>query len=431
MSAETSGAYERVKARLKVRLMDLLDGASGPSRARAPQRQALEEDLRQAFKALSEEHRVPHLSNGEEHQLIQEIMDEVIGLGPLEALLADPAINEIMVNGPRQIFIEQDGKILPAPESVQFKDTAHLLSVIERLLGAAGISVSEAEPCIDASLPDGSRVNVVIPPIALNGPTLTIRKQVRQFAMEDWVGFGSISPTAAQFLEACVNAKVNIVVAGGTSSGKTTLVSILARNLKPDERVITIENVAELELPCPHWVRLVARPGNAEGRGEVSLRALVKNALRMRPDRLILGEARGGEALDVIQAMVTGHEGVITVLHANSPQSALERLETLMLMSGIELPAQSCRQQIASAVELVIYLSHFPDGSRRVEKIVQVVGTGADGFRVEELFAFQVERTAEEGTIIGTLKPTGVQPRFRQKFLSHNIHLPEDLLSHA
>ena len=431
MNTDLSGTQERIKARLKVRLMDLLDGTSGGPRSGTPQRQVLEEELRHALQALSEEHRVPHLSNGEQDHLIQEVMEEVVGLGPLEALHANPAISEIMVNGPHQIFLEQDGKIFAAPDGVAFKDTAQLLSVIERLLSTAGVSASEAEPCVDATLPDGARVNVVLFPVALNGPTVTIRKQIRQFAMDDWVGFGSISSQAAQFLQACVRARVNMVIVGGTSTGKTTLVSILARSIRPEERVITIENVAELELSCAHWVRLVARPGNAEGRGEISLRTLVKNALRMRPDRLILGEARGGEALDVIQAMVTGHEGVITVLHANSPSSAVERLSTLMLMSGVELPAQTCRQQVASAVELIVHLNHYPDGSRRVEKIVQVAGVTADGVVLEELFTFQVRGTTASGTLEGTLSPTGVQPRFRQKFINHNIQLPEGLFAHA
>lgn len=420
----TPEAHERLKARLKMRLADVYDDKANGDRV--AQREQLTEQLHRMMRSVSEELRVPALGAEEEQRLCTEVIDEVVGIGPLEGLLSDPGISEIMVNGPHQLYVERGGKIEQLPPTVRFRDQQHLRTVIERLLQPAGVTVNEAEPCVDASLPDGSRVNVVLPPIAPEGPAITIRKAVQRFSMEDWVGFGSISAQAAQFLEAAVKAHLNLVISGGTSSGKTTLVSILARYMRADERVITIENVAELELPSAHWVRLVARPSNAEGRGEISLRHLVKNALRMRPDRLILGEARGGEALDVVQAMLTGHDGVITVLHGNAPQAALERLQTLMLMSGLDLPADACRRQVASAVQLVIHLSHFPDGSRRVERIVQVAGAGAEGFVLEDLFVFHWQ----EGQV-GALQATGAKPRFAQRFLAHNVQLPEGLFKHG
>lgn len=405
---------------MKTRLADVYDERANGNRAQ------LLEQLRRLARGVSDELRVPALGAEDEQRLCDEVADEVVGLGPLEPLLADSTISEIMINGPHQLFIERQGKIERLPATVRFRDAQHLRTVIERLLQKAGVSVNEADPCVDASLADGSRINVVLPPIAPEGPTVTIRKAVQRFNMDDWLGFGSISPPAAKFLEAAVKAHLNMVISGGTSSGKTTLVSILAHYMRSDERVITIENVAELELPSEHWVRLVARGANPDGRGEISLRHLVKNALRMRPDRLILGEAHGGEALDVVQAMLTGHDGVMTVLHGNAPQAALERLQTLMLMSGLDLPADACRRQVAQAVNLVIHLSHFPDGSRRVERIVQVAGAGADGFLLEDLFVFHWQPAGG-----GALEATGTRPCFTQKFLAHNIQLPEEWFRHG
>jgi pilus assembly protein CpaF len=424
-------AYERLKARLKVRLADLVDRSTSPDR-QPLLRETFEEPLRRAAHALSQELVGRALSPDDEARLLHEVIDEMVGLGPLEPLLADPAVSEVMINGPRQIFVERDGCLERLAPERTFRDAQHLLTVIERLLSPAGVGVNEAEPCVDAWLPGGLRANVVIPPIALNGPTVTLRKQARRFTMEDWIACGSISPQAARLLEACVKAHVNIIISGGTSSGKTTLVSVLSRSISPQERVITIENVAELELPCEHWVRLVARLGHADGRGEISLRALVKNALRMRPTRIILGEARGGEALDVVQAMLTGHDGVLTVLHASSPAAALERLQTLMLMSGLDLSAETCRQQIAQAVELIVHLAHCPDGTRRVERIVQVSGARPEGVVLEELWTLQWRGVADEqGGVQGVLEPTGVRPRFERKLEAHGMQLPEELFRHA
>lgn len=424
-------AYEQLKSKVKIRLARLLqdhefNGQEVSSASRERVAGQIQQVLGQVLEMLPAELR-QHAAAAEQRQrLIRELTEEIVGIGPLESLLMDPEVTEIMVNGAQQVYAERQGSLQLT--GVTFHDTAHLMAMIERLLDQAGVAVTESEPCVDASLSDGSRINVVLPPVSVSGPTVTIRKRLRQISAEELVSLGSISPQAATFLEVCVKSRVNMIVAGGTSTGKTTLVGILSAFIPPEERIITIENVAELELPHrPHWVRLVARLPNLEGRGEVSLRTLVKNALRMRPDRIILGEARGGEALDIVQAMQTGHEGVITVLHANSPEGALERLETLMLMSGLDMPLSACRHQVAQAVELIIQLSRFPDGSRRIERIVQVTGTKSAGFLTEDLFAVQVQAAGEGASAIGPLAPTGVLPRFTKKFIRHHQEVPAGL----
>lgn len=344
-------------------------------------------------------------------------------VGPLEPLLLDPETTEIMINGPEQVYVERHGRLERAPAA--FRDANHLMSVIERLLDSAGMSVTSSEPCVDASLPDGSRINVIVPPLVLNGPTVTIRKKIRPWTMDDYLRLESLSAQAKEFLEACVKAKVNLIVSGGTSTGKTTLVSLLSSCIPQTERIITIENVAELELAGhEHWIRLVARSPNIEGRGEIPLRTLVRNALRMRPDRIILGEARGGEALDVVQAMNSGHDGVVTVLHANSPHAALERLQTLMLMSGLELPLAACQLQVARGVDVVIHMSRFADGSRRIGSIAQVLDSVEGGFQVEELFAFEVRGFQDSGRLEGALRYTGARPKVVEKFRLHNVPVP-------
>ena len=423
MPSDATGIHERVKARLKMRLVDLLDGTVNGGPMSPGQRTILEEQLRQMFKTLPEEFRGVSLSSEDEQRLVQDVIDDTIGFGPLDRLLADPSITEIMVNGPTELFVERNGRLQRA-DSV-FRDAHHLMTVIERLLGTLGLAVTESDPICDASLPDGTRINVIISPLVLNGPVLTIRTKSRTWTMDDYLKAGALSPEAAAFLRACVRAKVNLVVSGGTSTGKTTLVSILSNDIPPDERIITIENVAELELPQrEHWIRLVAKSPNLEGRGEIPLRTLVKNALRMRPDRLILGEARGGEALDVVQAMHSGHDGVMTVLHANTPRAALERLQTLMLMSGLDLPPEACRVQIASAVDLVVHLGRYADGSRRIAAITQVLGTSQEGFALEDLFLFEVQGFAPDGRLSGTCRYTGAVPKFLSKFHLANVEIP-------
>ena len=422
MAADASALHERIRARLKMCLVDLLDGAP-QGRQIAQERNALEEQLRQAVRAFVDEARAPQLTPEEQDRLIREAITEMVGYGILDQLIADATISEIMVNGPSEIYVERDGRL--ERTTLAFRDTNQLMATIERMLGTVHLSVNESNPLCDASLPDGSRLNVIIPPLVLNGPVVTIRRQLREWTMRDFIATGALSEQAAEFLEGCVKSKVNMIVSGGTSTGKTTMVSILAGAIPSDQRIITIENVSELELPTrDHWIRLVAKAPNVENRGEIPLRALVKNALRMRPDRIILGEARGGEALDVVQAMHSGHDGVVTVLHGNTPRAALERLETLMLMSGLELPPAACRTQIASAVDIVIHLGRFADGSRRVAAISQVLGASQEGYMTEDLFVLDIEGFSPESQLKWTCRYTGAKPKFLSKFHSSNVPIP-------
>ena len=419
-----SSADERIKTKLKARLLSWRDSLPEADRVHA-NGDALEQQLRQLLQDLpQDEYRSLQIArDGEEARFLREILYELIGVGPLEKLLSDATISEIMVNGPEEIFVERNGRL--ERTEMTFQDTAHLMAVIERLLSSAGVAVNEATPLCDASLADGTRINVILPPLAMNGPVMTIRRSLPEWTMEQYLTRDTLSQQAAEFLEACVKARVNLVISGGTSTGKTTLLSILSSYIPQGERVITIENVAELELPKrDHWIRLVARTPNIAGQGEVPLRSLVRNALRMRPDRILLGEARGGEALDVVQAMHIGHEGVITVLHANSPQAALERLETLMLMSGLELNQAACRTQIATALDLVIHVARYADGSRRVSSIAQVLGSSSAGFGLEEVFTFDMTGFKSTGELEGELRYTGVRPKFLQKFLLNHVAVP-------
>ncbi len=422
--ANPQAAYEQLKQSLRAHLVSQLKTTGRNGQLGSLDRDSVLSQLRAALEAVRTESHKLSVGPQEQERVLAELADEVIGLGPLEALLADPEVTEVMVNGPHQIYVERHGRL--ERTAATFRDSQHLMSVVERLLDSVAVSVTGSEPCVDASLPDGNRLNVIIPPVSLNGPVVTIRKRLQQWNMTGLLAEQSLSEQSAEFLKACVRARVNLVISGGTSTGKTTLVSVLSEFIPQTERIITIENVAELELPNrEHWIRLVARPHNVEGRGQVSLRMLVSNALRMRPDRIILGEARGGEALDVVQAMHTGHEGVITVLHANSPQAALERLETLMLMSGLDLPPAACRMQIASALDLVVHMGRFADGSRRVSAISQVVGMTSDGFELQDVFVFEAQQFTPEGKLRGTHRYTGVPPKkLLAKFRLNNVEVP-------
>ena len=342
-------------------------------------------------------------------RLEEDVFNEAMRLGPLEELLADDTVTEIMVNGHDKVYVERHGKLQLS--DCQFMDDASVMSVIERIVAPLGRRIDESQPYVDARLADGSRVNAIVPPLAISGPTLTIRKfSKKSLTAEDFVRFGTWTPNAAEFMKLCVLLRKNIVVAGGTGSGKTTLLNLLSGFIPVDERIVTIEDAAELRLQQPHVVRLEARPPNIEGKGAVTIRDLVKNSLRMRPDRIIVGECRGGEALDMLQAMNTGHDGSLTTVHANSPHDVVSRLETMVLMSGLELPTRAIREQIASAVDIIIHESRLSDGSRKVVAITEVTGLEGDRIVMQDLFTFEQSGLTEDGHVAGKFKPTGAMP---------------------
>ncbi|MCB0163199.1 MAG: CpaF family protein [Anaerolineae bacterium] len=365
------------------------------------------------------------LSRTERERLFESIVAEILGFGPLEPLLADETVSEIMVNGPEKVFVERKGKIVSS--RVQFESNEHVLKVIDRIVSPLGRRIDESSPLVDARLPDGSRVNAIIPPLALNGPTLTIRKFEKDpLTIDDLVRFGSITAEVAEFLKACVIARLNVVVSGGTGSGKTTLLNILSSFIPSDERIITVENAAELQLRQEHVVTLESRPPNIEGKGEVTIRDLVVNTLRMRPDRIVVGECRSGETLDMLQAMNTGHEGSLTTAHANSPRDTLSRLETMCLMAGMDLPIRAIREQIASAVDLIVHQSRMRDGSRKIVHVTEVQGMEGDVIVMSDIFAFE-QQGIENGVIVGRLKATGIRPKFIDQIEASGIHLPANI----
>jgi pilus assembly protein CpaF len=369
---------------------------------------------------LTEENIV--LSRPERARLFEQIAAEILGFGPLQPLLEDETITEIMVNGAKNIYIERKGKIHRVP--VTFENNDHVLRIIDRIVAPLGRRIDEASPYVDARLPDGSRVNAVIPPISLVGPTLTIRKFSRNpITVEQLVQFGSITAESLQFLKACVESRLNVVISGGTGSGKTTLLNILSSFIPADERIVTIENAAELQLRQEHVVTLESRPPNIENRGEITIRQLVINSLRMRPDRVIVGEIRDEAALDMLQAMNTGHDGSMTTLHSNGPRDTLSRLETMTLMAGMDLPSRAIREQISSAIDLIVHQSRMRDGTRKVTHITEVSGMEGEVITLTDLFVYE-QTGIEDGRIMGRLRPTGLRPKFMDKIESSGIHLP-------
>lgn len=365
------------------------------------------------------------LSRNEKRVLFEQIVAEILGFGPLEKYLNVDGITEIMVNGPRQVYVERDGKLQRV--NTLFEDEEHLMRIIDRIVAPLGRRIDEGAPMVDARLPDGSRVNAVIPPISINGPTLTIRLFSKiPLTIDNLVEFGSITREAVDFLRACIVARLNIVVSGGTGSGKTTLLNILSNFIPDGDRIVTIENAAELQLRQEHVVTLESRPANVEGRGQVAIRDLVVNSLRMRPDRIVVGEVRSGEALDMLQAMNTGHDGSLTTLHANSPRDALSRLETMVLMAGMELPHRAIREQIASALDLVVHTDRMRDGTRKVVSISEVQGMEGDVITMSEIFRFE-QTSIEDGKVIGRLRPTGLRPKFMYKIREAGIMLPPSI----
>jgi pilus assembly protein CpaF len=362
------------------------------------------------------------LARSEQQRLVQELLDEVFDLGPISPLLRDTTVSEVMVNGPAQVYVERKGVL--EETGVQFRDDAHVMQVIERIVSPLGRRIDESSPMVDARLSDGSRVNAVIPPLALNGPTLTIRKFSEDpLQIADLIRFGTLTPEMAKFIEACVQACLNIIVSGGTGSGKTTTLNVLSSFIPDGERIITIEDAAELQLHQSHWVRLETRPSNIEGKGEITIRDLVRNSLRMRPDRIIVGEVRSGEALDMLQAMNTGHDGSLTTGHANSPRDILARMETMVLMAGVELPVRAIREQISSGIDLIVHQSRMQDGTRKVTYLTEVQGMEGDTIILQDLFLFE-QQGVEQGRVIGEFKSTGIRPRFMHKFDAAGISIP-------
>ena len=362
------------------------------------------------------------LTRNEKRKLFDQIVAEILGFGPLEQFLHSDEITEVMVNGPKSVYIEMKGKLTKT--HVVFEDNGHLLRIIDRIVAPLGRRIDEGSPTVDARLPDGSRVNAVVPPIALDGPALTIRIFSKvPLTIENLIQYGSITPEAVEFLKACVISKLNIFISGGTGSGKTTLLNIFSGFIPDNERIVTIENAAELQLQQDHVVRLESRPPNVEGRGEITMQDLVINSLRMRPDRVIIGEVRGGEALDMLQAMNTGHDGSLATGHANNTRDMLSRLETMVLMAGMDLPHRAIREQIASAIHLMVHADRMRDGSRRVTAISEIQGMEGDIITSSEIFRFE-QTNVEDGKIIGRLRPTGLRPKFMWKLQAYGCTLP-------
>lgn len=397
-----------------------LDETSGSDRIR----EAIREGLDAALGAPEAPQRL--LVRGDRDRLVDEIYNDMLGLGPLEPLLADDAISEIMVNSPRKVYIERRGRIQKV--DVAFSDDAHLLRVIDRIVSGIGRRIDESSPMCDARLPDGSRVNAIIPPLAIDGPCLTIRKFRKDpLKIDALVGLGSLTPAMASFLQGCVEARLNVLISGGTGSGKTTLLNVFSAFIPSNERLITIEDAAELQLQQDHVIRLETRPANIEGAGRVDQAELLRNCLRMRPDRIILGEVRGGEALAMLQAMNTGHEGSLATIHANSPRDALARLETMVLMAGMDLPLRAIREQTASAIHLVVQIERASDGTRRIVSVTELVGMEGDILQLQDLFTFVRQGVDAEGRIVGQHRATGLRPKCAEALKTKGIELPVDL----
>src|SRR4051794_3150718 len=393
-------------------LFEVADGDEARERAMAEIREQLQQE--------------PQLSRGDRERLAREISDDVFGYGPLEQLISDPSISEIMVNGPSQVWIERDGRITQT--ELKFSDEAQLRRIITKMVGQVGRRIDESSPMVDARLPDGSRVNAIIAPLSLSGPLLTIRRfSAERFGLEELIRIGTMSQEACDFMCSCIKAELNILISGGTGTGKTTMLNALSAAVPDRDRIVTIEDAAELQLKQQHTLRLESRPKNIEGEGEVTIRDLVRNALRMRPDRIIVGEVRGPEALDMLQAMNTGHEGSLSTIHANSPRDAISRLETMVLMAGYDLPLRAIRHNISSALDLIVQIERLDDGTRHVTAVTEVQRMEGEVVTLQPLFEYKIERFTDDGRVIGDLMPTGLRPSFLPKFRRHGIELPDEL----
>jgi pilus assembly protein CpaF len=407
--------HRRLLERLNLSQLDLLERG-----------QVLAE-IRKVVHEMLQREGVP-LNFDEREDLVGQVLDEIFGFGPLEPLLKDEEISDILVNGCKQVYVERGGKLIES--DVRFKDDRHLMQIIDRIVSGMGRRVDESSPLVDARLPDGSRVNAIIPPLAIDGPALSIRKFRRDaLAGEDLLRYETLTPPMLELLQSIVRARLNILISGGTGAGKTTLLNILSSFIPRDERIVTIEDSAELQLRQPHVVRLETRPANVEGQGEISQRMLLINALRMRPDRVVIGEVRGGEAIDMLQAMNTGHDGSLATLHANSPRDALARLETMISMANLGLPDRAMRQQISSAVDVIIQVSRLPDGKRKILYISEVVGMEGDTITMQDIFLYERQGMTEDGRVVGRFAATGIRPVFAERLKSCGIHLPASMFT--
>ncbi|WP_422444883.1 CpaF family protein [Thermoanaerobacterium sp. DL9XJH110] len=411
--------YADLKVSLHKKVVDELKDLQSPEKQESEFMAKRIEQLIEQYLTSDGDNRIPRVDR---LKIAAEIVDEILGYGPITPLLNDPDISEIMVNGPNQVYVEKNGRL--ELTEVVFRDNDHVMNIIDRIVSPIGRRIDESMPMVDARLPDGSRVNAIIPPLSLNGPVITIRKFSRDpFTVEDLINFGTLTPQMAEFLEACVRARLNIVVSGGTGSGKTTTLNVLSSFIPPTERIITIEDAAELQLRQPHVITLESRPPNIEGKGAVTIRDLVRNALRMRPDRIIVGEVRSGEALDMLQAMNTGHDGSLTTGHANSPRDMLSRLETMVLMAGMDLPVRAIREQISSAIDLIIQQSRLRDGSRRITHITEVLGMEGDVIVLQDLYTFRQTGVDQDGTVKGYFAASGIRPKFMDRIEASGIKL--------
>jgi pilus assembly protein CpaF len=410
---------EEVRRRLMAELSPVVDSGD-TAQVRRTLRRIFDETLVEQGVALSRRERAG---------LFEQIVADVLGLGPIEPLLQDETVTEILVNGPHQVFVERNGRL--EETGIQFLDSDEVMRIVDRIVGPLGRRVDESSPMVDARLPDGSRVNVIIPPLSLVGPCISIRKfAAAAYGADDLIRMGSVTPELIEFLQGCVQARLNIVISGGTSTGKTTFLNILSRFLPRGERIVTIEDAAELQLQQPHVIRLESRPPNVEGKGQVTIRQLVINALRMRPDRIVVGEVRGGEALDMLQAMNTGHDGSLTTAHSNSPRDTLHRVETMTLMAGMDLPLRAIREQIAAAFDLIVHLQRLADGTRRVVRVSEVQGMEGDVIVMQDIFRF-VQTGVANGRVAGHFTATGIRPKFMDKIEAAGLEVPAEVFTPA
>ena len=422
-SKQSPGDFEALKSHIHSKLVEKLD----LTRLNEIEGDSLRREIRVVVEHLCDTEN-PLLNRAERERLVEEVLDEAFGFGPLELLLKEEGVADIMINGPKSVFLEKNGRIIKS--DVTFRDNDHLLQILDRIVSRVGRRIDETSHMVDARLPDGSRLNAIIPPLALDGPSLTIRRfGSNPLTLEDLLKFGTFTPEMVMFLEGAMKARLNLIISGGTGSGKTTLLNTLSSFISNDNRIITIEDAAEIQLQQEHVLRLETRPPNIEGKGKVTATDLVKNALRMRPDRIIIGECRGGEALDMLQAMNTGHDGSVTTVHANNPRDAISRIETLVNMSGCDLPLSAVRKQVASAVHLIIQVNRLQGGPRKVTYITEVVGMEGDTIVMQDIFKFQQDGIGENGKAFGHFESTGVRPKCIEHMETSGVRLPNGLFA--